>query len=134
MKTATATTKRKILNYLSRSQDLHEIDEIRTAAYQRHREVSEARRREKLLARLDALTTAISIVRDTNVETLTIGGRDPLAGATRWYVRGRHNGRKHVGLWVTKTPDEPRGPKTSVWLDLEQADCWVPEVVEEGTQ
>jgi hypothetical protein len=127
MTTQAATTRRKVLNYLARSVDLDELEEIRKAAWVRHREVRDARRREDLLRRLATLAGAVSIVRDPTVHTLTLGGRDPLAAASRWYVRGRHNGRKHVGLWVTRTPDEPRGPKSSVWLDLEDAVQWIPE-------
>jgi hypothetical protein len=130
VKTGTSTTKRKVLNYLARSEDLDELDEIGQAAYRRRREVSEQRHREKLLAKLDRLAAAVSIVRDPAVTSIAIGGPNPLAAAPRWYVRGRHNGRKHVGLWVTRTPDEPRGPKSSVWLDLEDAIGWIPEVDE----
>jgi hypothetical protein len=127
VKTGTSTTKRKVLNYLARSEDVDELDEIGEAVYRRRREVWEQRHREKLLAKLDRLAAAVSIVRDPAVTTMTIGGRNPLAAAERWYVRGRHNGRKHVGLWVTRTPDEPRGPKSSVWLALEDAIGWIPE-------
>jgi hypothetical protein len=121
-----ATTKRKVLNYLARLADTRELDELAKAVEQRRRTVRHDQRLARCHVRLDELTPEGWIVRDTGggEERIFFGAVGRLYQSRRWYVRGRHDGRKHVGLWVTASPDEPRGRKTSVFLPLEDSLLW----------
>jgi hypothetical protein len=131
---STATTKRKVLNYLARLADTRELEELAKAVEQRRRTVQREDRLARCRVRLDELTPEGWIVREQGPYAdarLFFGAVDRLYQSRRWYVRGRHDGRKHVGLWVTASPDLPRGRKTSVFLPLEDALLWTRETVSE---
>lgn len=125
---STGTTFRKVANYVERLDDVEELQRIAKLVESRRREVLESRRLSRCRERLEVLASAGWIVRDReNGDRIFFGAADALYSSPRWYVRGRHDGRKYVGLWVTRTPDEPRGRKTSVFLPLEDAILWKPE-------
>lgn len=120
-------TLRRVLGFVSRCDELEELHKLAEAVEKRRRAVVSAARAARCRERFEQLATASAIVRDDSRESrIFFGGTPRLYQSSRWYVRGRHDGRKYVGLWVTKTADEPRGRKSSVFLPLDDALMWKP--------
>lgn len=128
-------TLRRVLGFVSRCDVVEELHALATAVEKRRQTVVDAARAARCRERFEQLATAPVVERDESRESRVFFGETPrLYRCSRWYVRGRHTGRKYVGLWVTKTPDEPRGRTSSVFLPLADALMWKPAGESEQTE